>query len=326
MMLTLPTTLQNAITAALRDIPRSQWLRAAQNVSERYRGTRPATTATALVAGAHEALGYAAIILPATYAQLWRAMHATAARIPSWQPHSMLDLGSGPGTALWAALEHWPSLTALQAWEREPSLIALGQRLATSGATPLQKTHWQRHDLRSMPSSSASYDLVVLGHVLNELDAEAQANIVAAAWTYTRGVLLIVEPGTSQAFPIVRTARNSLLEAGANTLAPCPHQQPCPLISDWCHFPQRLQRPPFQKDARQAPSAWEDAKFSYAAMARFPIELPISARIIREPSFNKAYAEVLLCDTQGVNTLQALKRNREDFRQVKALEWGEELS
>ena len=189
-------------------------LGAAQRVSERYRGTRPASTATPLVTGPHEALGYAALILPATYAQLWGAMAATAARIPSWQPTSMLDLGSGPGTALWAALEHWPSLIQLEAWEREPALLALGQGLAASGAAPLQSARWQRHDLRSMPSNPHTrYDLVVLGHVLNELDAESRASIIAAAWAYTRGVLLIVEPGTSSAFPIVRAARTALLQA-----------------------------------------------------------------------------------------------------------------
>lgn len=324
--LTLPTALQSAITAALREVPRSQWLNAAQRVSERYRGTRSDSGDKALVSGSVDALGYAAIILPATYAQLYGAMAATAARIPSWQPATMLDLGSGPGTALWAALECWPGLSTLEAWEREPALMSLGQQLAASGPAPLQATHWRQQDLRTMPERMLpGFDLVVLGHVLNELDSESQIRTIARAWAYTRGVLLIVEPGTSSAFPIVRAARNNLLECGASTIAPCPHDLPCPLIDDWCHFPQRLQRPAFQKDARAAPSAWEDAKFAYAAMARFTAELPITGRVIRDPVFNKAYAEALLCQEEGVAPLRVLKRDREAFRQVKELRWGEVL-
>jgi ribosomal protein RSM22 (predicted rRNA methylase) len=166
---------------------------------------------------------------------------------------------------------------------------------------------------------------VVLGHVLNELDAELRGLVLQAAWQRTSGVLLIVEPGTSAAFTIVRTARDRLLTEGAQTLAPCAHNLACPLIDDWCHFPQRLKRPDAQRRARGAPSEWEDSKYSYAAMARFAPEQPIWGRVIREPTFNKAYAEALISTPNGIMRRRSLKRDREAFRMVKDLVWGEAL-
>jgi ribosomal protein RSM22 (predicted rRNA methylase) len=165
----------------------------------------------------------------------------------------------------------------------------------------------------------------VLGHVLNELSPDDRRRVVAEAWRLSAGLLLIVEPGTPAAFAVVRAARDELLTAGAHTIAPCAHDRPCPLLDDWCHFPQRLQRPDFQRRARAAPSQWEDSKFSYAALARFAPAAPIWGRVIREPQSNKAYAQVKISAREGVARYRALKRHRDAFRQVKALAWGAPL-
>jgi ribosomal protein RSM22 (predicted rRNA methylase) len=341
-MLSLPNDLHDAIVSALAVVPAPRWIRAAQLLSERYRAPRLAA-AEPLASGELQALGYAALIMPATYAQLRGAMAATATRIASWNPRTMLDLGSGPGTALWAAVAQWPSLRSLVAWEREPALIALGRTLVRGSQTAsLRAVHWERLDLvaqsmehtaqnRSSPTlrsslSADQYDLVVLGHVLNELDPDMQRQVVAQAWNMTAGLLLIVEPGTSAAFGVVRAARDALLGAGAQTIAPCAHDRPCPLQNDWCHFPQRLKRPAFQRRARAAPSEWEDSKFAYAAMARFPAAAPIWGRVIREPVSNKAYAEALISAQDGVARYRAPKRHRDAFRHLKELDWGAALA
>ncbi len=324
--ISLPDDLHASIERALAGTSAKQWLDAAQTLSERYRAPRQAD-APPLASGQVQALGYAALIMPATYAQLRGALAATAARIPHWQPTSTLDLGSGPGTALWAATAQWPTLRSLAAWEREPAFIALGRELAQGGTPALRSTHWERIDLAQLPRTSAQrYDLVVLGHVLNELSPELQRTVVQAAWERTDGLLLIIEPGTSAAFPVVRAARDQLLAQAAHTIAPCAHDHPCPLTNDWCHFPQRLIRPAFQRQARGAPSQWEDSKFAYAAMARFPPAEPIWARIIREATSNKAYAEAKTSTRAGITTYRGLKRHKGAFHQVRKLVWGATLA
>lgn len=326
-MIELPDELRAAVERALGGQPQARWVRAAQELSERYRDPRAGAPAQPLASGALQALGYAALILPATFAQLRGALAAAAARAPAWQPRSLLDLGSGPGTALWAALAQWPALQHVAAWEREATLIALGRELARAASHPaLAAARWRQQDLREAAwGPPERYDLVVLGHVLNELDQTDRRAIVARAWERTAGLLLIVEPGTSAAFPVVRAARDQLLAEGARTLAPCAHDQPCPLADDWCHFPQRLRRPEFQRRARGAPSIWEDSKFSYAAMARFAPDQPIWGRVIREPASNKAYAVATISAAEGVRDYRALKRHREAFRAARELAWGDAL-
>src|SRR6266545_2556390 len=304
--LSLPDDLHDAITRALATVPPARWVREAQLLSERYRAPRTAPGAP-LATGEMQALGYAALILPATYAQLRGALAATAARIPGWAPATMLDLGSGPGTALWPPRHS-------------------GHRCARWWP---RSAKWEHLDLRALEHMSArtseQFDVVVLGHVLNELDAESQRQILAAAWQRTAGLLLIVEPGTSAAFEVVRAARDQLLGLGARTIAPCAHDQTCPLQNDWCHFPQRLKRPEFQRRAREARSEWEESKFAYAALARFSTGAPIWGRVIREPSSNKAYAEATISTAAGVARYRGLKRHRDAFRLVKQLEWGAAL-
>lgn len=325
-MIALPATLSAAIEQALRAVPEARWLHAARALSERYRGPR-GDAAEPLASGHHEALGYAALIMPATYAQLHGASAAAALRTPEWQPETMLDLGSGAGAALWAAIERWPSLRDLTAWEREPALLALGQTLAQAGEHPaLRQSRWIQRDIRKLSDADGAFDLVVIGHVLNELAVTDREQVLDAAWRVTRGMLLIVEPGTNAGFAVVRAARDRLLAAGAATIAPCAHNRACPLHNDWCHFPQRLRRPEFQRRARGAPSPWEDTKYSYAVLARFAPAAPIWGRVIAEPSFNKAYAEARISTEAGVIRRRALKRDRDAFRRIKELAWGAALT
>jgi ribosomal protein RSM22 (predicted rRNA methylase) len=327
MLVSLPEKLESAIEAALRDLPSSQWMKAARIVSERYRARRNGTESP-LVRGAHEALGYSAIILPAAYAQLSGAMTALHARIPQWQPTSMLDIGSGPGTALWAAIEQWPSLQTLTAWERESAFIDLGRIFAAaSDKQALNTAHWERVVLgKNLPGPLPMYDLVVFGHVLNELPEMVRQTALEMAWKQCSGVLLIVEPGTSSAFPIVKAAREQLLRQGAFTLTPCAHDNECPLHNDWCHFPQRLRRPCFQRQARDASAGWEESKFSYAAMAHTPPEQAIWGRLIHQPHIQKGFVELTISSKDGLVQTRVLKRDRAMYRQLASYEWGEMLT
>lgn len=319
----LPRDLVAGIERALGSAPQTRWIDEAQALSERYRAERAGGEA-ALATGRAQALGYAAIILPATYAQLRGAISAAAARVPHWQPRRLLDIGSGPGTAIWAAAAQWPMLHECVAWEREPALIALGRELAGSSDTaPIRAARWERVDVTEhWPDQSEQYDLVVIGHVLNELALPVQRSVVEAAWRRTRGLLLIVEPGTSAAFRVVRAARDQLLELAAHTIAPCAHDAPCPLQTEWCHFPQRLQRPAFQRQARNAALMWEDSKFSYAAMARFSVAAPIWGRVLGDPSSNKAYAEAKVSDRGGITVYRGLKRHKAAYKNVQDWQWG----
>jgi ribosomal protein RSM22 (predicted rRNA methylase) len=325
-MLSLPAQLEAAIETALQNVPSSKWKSAATALSERYRTQRTGQEQS-LARGADEVLGYAALIFPAAYAQLSGAMTATQARIPHWQPTSMLDIGSGPGTALWAATEQWPTLQKLVAWERESAFIELGRQLAkASDNTALCNATWQKVTIGSkLPNNIETYDLIVLGHVLNELPETLRKDIVTLAWQHCSGILLIVEPGTSAVFPIVKAMREYLLTLDAQTIAPCAHNLPCPLVNDWCHFPQRLERPSFQRRAKSASAGWEESKFSYAAMARFPADMPIWGRLIHQPHKLKHNVSLTVSSKNGIVNVEIPKSEREAFRNARKYEWGDTI-
>jgi ribosomal protein RSM22 (predicted rRNA methylase) len=330
-VISLPAPLEFAIARALRSVPAAQWTVAARKMSERYREERPFEAALATQGSPlkmPQALGYAALVLPAAYAQLAGAMAATASLAPpDFRPATLLDLGSGPGTGLWAATEQWPSLATLHAWEREPAFISLGRELASaSDNIALRTTEWRQITLSgSLPARTPRYDLVIIGHVLNEMDEPTRQALVASAWEHCAGLLLIVEPGTSAAFAVVRAARDRLLELGAQTIAPCAHDNPCPLQNDWCHFPQRLNRPSFQRRAKEATAGWEEAKFSYAAIARFPARTVIWGRLIHQPQVSKGGVELIVSSREGIVRHHIPKRDRPLYRQAVDLKWGEAL-
>jgi ribosomal protein RSM22 (predicted rRNA methylase) len=353
-MISLPPDLESAISQALRALPPSQWQAAARHLSQRYRrlgderrktkdesNREPTTNTPAIrnpqsqIRNQNEALGYAGLVLPAAYAQLWGAMRAAILRAPAFRPTTMLDLGSGPGTALWAAADHFPSLNTIHAYEREPAFIALGKTLAQSSDHPaLRDTHWRQITLtgplpppnptplnwsETNPKSgyplgdqNPKFDLVVIGHALNEMDPPTREALVLSAWDQCSGLLLIVEPGTSAAFPVVLRARDLLLSHGAHTIAPCAHDMPCPLPTssphDWCHFPQRLQRPQFQRIAK-------DATVS-----------PIYARLLHQPQQTKIGVDLTVSAADAaIHHPHIPKRNRPLYKAASDLHWGDTL-
>ena len=55
-----------------------------------------------------EVAAYAATRLPACYSVLVKVFEELRLRVPQLRPRRMLDFGSGPGTAIWAACQVAP--------------------------------------------------------------------------------------------------------------------------------------------------------------------------------------------------------------------------
>ena len=108
----LPVALAEALDNALADVSPQDLQRASARLSERYREGRPRGPVARTDA---DVLAYAATRLPATFAAVSAALEAVRDQRPGWEPRSMLDVGAGPGTGLWAAAATWPSLTTATA-------------------------------------------------------------------------------------------------------------------------------------------------------------------------------------------------------------------
>jgi len=74
-------------------------------------------------------LRYLALRTPVTYAQLYGAVCHIDEMLPSWRPTSILDIGSGPGTAVWAASEIGESINEITCLDSESNFSKIGKEI-----------------------------------------------------------------------------------------------------------------------------------------------------------------------------------------------------
>ena len=139
----LPVLLRQAIDQALEGVALPDLTRAAAALSARYRGeTRDGRLH---LSDDLAARAYLATRLPATYAAVRAAMTELAERRPDFAPSSLLDVGAGPGTVLWAASNCWPSLKSARLVEASGAIRKCGETLAE--ASPVTDIDWQSGDI-----------------------------------------------------------------------------------------------------------------------------------------------------------------------------------
>ncbi|WP_292294040.1 small ribosomal subunit Rsm22 family protein, partial [Mesorhizobium sp.] len=212
---------------------------------------------------------YLATRLPATYAAVRASLDALAEARPEFQPRTLLDIGAGPGTMLWATIDLWSDLEAAVMLEASAAVRKIGQTLAAE--TVAARTEWLAGDATIDLTDLQPADLVTAAYVLDEIVPASLPKLVGRLWQLTADTLLIVEPGTPAGWQRILAVRRQLIEAGAHVLAPCPHEAPCPLVPpDWCHFSRRVARSRLHRLAKDADVPWEDEKFIYIAASRQP--------------------------------------------------------
>jgi ribosomal protein RSM22 (predicted rRNA methylase) len=316
----LPEPLQTGIDELVRACEPRALERSARALSETYRaGGAPAARA-ARTAG--DVAAYLATRAPATYAATAEVFRQIRRARPAWAPESILDLGAGPGVATWAAVEAWPGIANATLVEAEPEMIRAGTSLAAQGRGVLQRATWTAADAGA---AGAEADLVVVSYVIGELEPATLRAFVEHAWSLSADTLVVVEPGTTGGYERVLAARAIPLAAGGSTLAPCPHDEPCPLPEgDWCHFSTRLARSRTHRLAKGAERGFEDEKFAYAVICRSPHAVP-GARVIRRPEPRPGHVVLDLCTPSGLEHRTVSRRDGPDYRRARKVGWGEVL-
>src|SRR3989344_4250855 len=113
-------------------------------------------------------LSYLVTRLPATFGAALHVFREVQARVPHFPVRSSIDLGAGPGSASWAALEVFPELSKLVLFEREPEAIELGKKLSSARIHPAWKqAEWKEAALES--ANVPEGDLAILSYVMAEL-------------------------------------------------------------------------------------------------------------------------------------------------------------
>ncbi|HEY7176387.1 MAG TPA: small ribosomal subunit Rsm22 family protein [Micromonosporaceae bacterium] len=273
---------------------------------------------------------YAAYRMPATYA----ATRAVFAALPGLRPTSMVDVGGGTGAAAWAATTAYESLANVTVLDSVDGALRLGAELARSAKSDaLRGATWQRVLL---PAEITAADLVTVSYVIGELDDADRTNVVERA-AAAGGVVVVVEPGTPAGYARIIAARDRLLALGHTVLAPCPHDDACPLAAgDWCHFGARVNRTALHRRIKGADLPYEDEKYAYVATTpstRAAADVGVGAdcdgqsrhaRVIRRPSTRKGLVTLRLCRPDGTaSDRNVTKREPALYRRARDTSWGD---
>jgi ribosomal protein RSM22 (predicted rRNA methylase) len=314
----LPAELKAALDTRLRGFSRNDAADRAASISKTYRDGG----GSGAIASEADALAYALVRMPATYAAMTASLNALCEIRPDFAPKSLLDIGAGPGTASWAASEAFSSLQDFALLDANDALRRLALDLA-GGSTRLRQISYQRGEARTGLAKMEAADLVVASYMIGELGEAERRALAELMWTKTRDTLLIVEPGTPAGYARIIALRAQLIAAGAHVAAPCPHDGLCPLQApDWCHFTQRLPRSQAHRQIKSADLPYEDEKFAYLALTR-SLAAARPARVLAQPVVTKVEVTAKLCTPQGLVIAKLPHRIKADYARARRWRWGD---
>ncbi|MES2345840.1 MAG: small ribosomal subunit Rsm22 family protein [Chlamydiota bacterium] len=307
-----PEKLQENIDKCLKESELTHLGAAAQQLTERYRG--PARTQFMETEG--HRIAYLLTRMPATYAAIAKVFEELVERIPALSIHSFLDLGTGPGTGLWAVKEFFPQIVSHTLLEKDAALISLGKKLSEG------KGRWIQCDAEKTQVFD-SHDLVLLSYALGELKDPKE--VALRAWHATEKILVMIEPGTPLGFERLRKIREILIAEGAHLVAPCPHARACPLKqNDWCHFSARLNRTSLHRQMKGGSLGYEDEKFFYLIFSKITSVIRCKGRILRHPQKHSGYVEMTVCKEEGIERKIFSRKDKEIYKWARKAEWGDE--
>jgi len=312
----LPAALRAALDTKLESLPRDDIAARAAQISKTYRdGGNSRTIATPT-----DALAYALVRMPATYAAATASLNALSEARPDFAPKTLLDVGAGPGTASWAAAETFSSLQDFMLLDINAALQTLAREL--SRAQPRLATMTCRRDTHALDEAEPA-DLVIASYLIGEVSDAERPALADRLWAKTRDTLLVVEPGTPAGYARITALRAQLIAAGGHVTAPCPHDRECPLHApDWCHFAQRLPRLRAHVQLKGAELPFEDEKFSYVVLMREPAPRRFS-RVLAPPVVGKVEVAAKLCTADGVEIAKVPRRDKAAYATARRWRWGD---
>ena len=321
LMSQLPRDLQYAIEEELNSFSLTKMVRGREHLTERYRQKTSFTGN--FISTEEQRYAYIATRLPATYGVMKHLFQEIERSVSKEEIQTLLDLGAGPGSVMWAADTVFSGINKIFLLEKDSALSEWGKRLGKYSSSPaISAAQWELCDF-TQKITLPQCDLVVFSYSVGELPATVLLPTVKRAWEACHKFLVIVEPGTPTHFERVRLIRKYLIEEGAHMVAPCPHTRECPMShGNWCHFYTRIERSFLHKRIKEGALGHEDEKFSYLIFSKIP-HLLSKPRVLSFPLKRSGHVELTLCGKEGLVRKTISKKTPEAYRQARKLEWGD---
>jgi len=320
----LPVSLRNAIDAEVSRVDARIVTTAARALIDAYRSTPERPARPVGVSDDAWRAAYLEMRMPATLAALTFVAGELARALDPSCLTSLLDLGTGPGTALHAFAPALPALERATLVDRDDALLDIAERLVPALERSNIHVTTEQRDIADT-ARPAPADLVVMAYALGEVTPRDRLRAIERAWLSTRRVLVIVEPGTSAGFARILDARRLLTARGAHLAAPCPHARACPMAApDWCHVAVRVERTRRMRQIKHGDLGYEDEAIAYLIATVDPVDAP-APRIVSRPRVTKGRIGLPLCTADGL--VEAVVTKRDDaWRAARRAAWGDRWS
>ncbi|CDQ67346.1 unnamed protein product [Oncorhynchus mykiss] len=276
------------------------------------------------------------------YAAVKRVLNEIKKRDPSFSPHSLLDFGSGLGTAVWASHSFWgDTLKEMVCVDNSGAMNTIADRLLRGSSEKDEPVIKQVYFRQFLPvSPKVQFDLVVGAFSLSELASQKEReDAILTLWRKTSSYLVLVENGTKEGHQILMDARDILLKKQERTahdprrpsvFAPCPHESPCPKLFQLplvpCNFSQAYSPLPLPG----VPDRLTE-RFSYLVLSRTDWAggegldwARLTAPVLRRPR----HVHCQVCCSSGEIkrvVVTAHRHGRDVYRCARSSDWGDQL-
>lgn len=257
------------------------------------------------------------------------------------KPCRVLDVCSGPAAFAFAALRH--GAQEVIATDRNMQALQLGAEVCGRSGYPLTVRPWDC--LKGRMPIEGSFDLIILGHCLEELFPASRKGWVEDQHQFVRalidrlspqGYLMVVDSSFMEANRRLLQLRDILVQEGVPVQAPCIWRGECPALKTTnspCYAQREFEKPYLIKEIQRAASInLSSLKMSYIIFRHPSAGWPVSEekllyRVISPPVEAFGGKRFYLCGTDGKKQLASrLETHSTESRAFEYLRRGELIS
>lgn len=248
----------------------------------------------------------------------------------------VLDIGSGPGTAILGVLDFF-SVQEQRPFLEFTAVDSVAENVRD--ADRLFKSYDKGDDTKATLVTLKSgienveslvkgpFDMVILSNLLNELahnDTDRVAKRVAILKVAMDRLLaddgscIIIEPALRETSREMLEVRDSLLAEGFSIYSPCLMGDRCPALEnpkDWCHEDVSWEAPEIVREVDKLTGLRKDTlKFSYLILRKDGLSIADiygknSFRVVSEPLITKGKIEFYICGSPGRRLIVRLDKD-----------------
>lgn len=246
-------------------------------------------------------LAYFAYFHPLNVVRMTAVLESLKQVVPEFTSSSILDFGSGLGASelAWTEVFQPPKTWQFLEPSREAQKFHQKVRVHSTFA------EW----ITENSNAKITNETLMASYSLNELKQIPR-------WFFQFENLIFLEPSTNHHTRKLMELRHRLIQEGYHILAPCTHQQKCPLLThskkDWCYDRIFLKSTPwFEKLEAHLPMKNNTLTFSYlVASKKYSATVPERpARVIGDTLKEKGKTRQMICRGEDREFLSWLKKH-----------------